>query len=292
MFIKNCSDILLFDNILSFSSNIKFSCAILFLFEKYCLHAFQNGSKLKSTLRFSNYYNLAYLFRFVNRFCCHLNFTLSLGYFDLFALLLRHDIIIICFRRFLIKWAFWFLHRFFVFLGACLHKIETKLLLKAAWVLIGKFEALQKPSIDDDTDSKSRRIAWIPFFCDFKMALLNLQSPGFLNKKSTLARFSKIQVDRPDQHIRLSPSQGVRFIFMTSIFVGHKKRIKMLGKAVFKISACSLSAVWYAKTKFSWANFSDFCKLPQISRKKCGKYIWGPQLQYKKFPLLLPKVFI
>ena len=135
MFIKNCSDILLFDNILSFSSNIIFSCVILFLFEKYCLHAFQNGLKLKSTLRFSNYYNLAYLFRFVNRFCCHLNFTLSLGYFDLFALFLRHDIIIICFWRFLLKWAFWFLHRFF-FLGACLHKIETKLLLKAAWVLI------------------------------------------------------------------------------------------------------------------------------------------------------------
>ena len=119
MFIKNCSDILLFDNILSFSSNIIFSCVILFLFEKYCLHAFQNGLKLKSTLRFSNYYNLAYLFRFVNRFCCHLNFKLSLGYFDLFALFLRL-----------------FLHRLFVFLGACLHKIETKLLLKAAWVLI------------------------------------------------------------------------------------------------------------------------------------------------------------
>ena len=132
MFIKNCSYILLFDNILSFSSNI-FSCVILFLFEKYCLHAFQNGLKLKSTLHFSSYYNFAYLFRFANRFCCHLNFTLSLGYFDLFVLFLRHDIIIICFRRFLLKWAFWFLHIFFVFLGACLHKIETKLLLKAAW---------------------------------------------------------------------------------------------------------------------------------------------------------------
>ena len=99
MFIENCSDILLFDNILSFSSNI-FSCILLFLFKKYGLHVFQNGSKLQSMLSFSNYCNWAYLFRFPNRFCCHLNLTMSPRFYDLFALFLRHDLIIICFRRF------------------------------------------------------------------------------------------------------------------------------------------------------------------------------------------------
>ena len=41
-----------FDNNLSFSSNI-FSCILLFLFEKYGLHAFQNGLELQSTPTFS-----------------------------------------------------------------------------------------------------------------------------------------------------------------------------------------------------------------------------------------------
>ena len=136
MFIENCSDILLFDNILSFSSNIIFSCILLFLFEKYGLHAFQKGLELQSIISFSNYCNLAYLFRFPNRFCCYLNLTMALGYSDLFALLLRHDLIIICFQRFLFKQGFWFSCKCFIFLGACLYKIETKLFLKAVWVLI------------------------------------------------------------------------------------------------------------------------------------------------------------
>ena len=126
MFIENCSDILLFDNILSFSSNIIFSCTLVFLFEKYGLHAFQNGLKLQSTLRFSKYCNLAYLFRFANSFRCHLDLTMSLGFFDLFALFSRYDLIIICFWKFLLKWGFWFPGKFFVFLGVCLFKIESK----------------------------------------------------------------------------------------------------------------------------------------------------------------------
>ena len=51
MFIENCSDILLFDNVLSFSSNIIFLCILQFLFEKYSLNAFQNGLELQSTLK-------------------------------------------------------------------------------------------------------------------------------------------------------------------------------------------------------------------------------------------------
>ena len=86
------------DNNLSFSSNIIFYCILLFLFEKYCLHAFQNGLELQSTLSFSKYCNLACLFRFVTRFRCRLTLTMSIGFFDLSALFLRRDLIIICFR--------------------------------------------------------------------------------------------------------------------------------------------------------------------------------------------------
>ena len=134
MFTENCSDIFLFDNILPFSSNIIFSCILLFFFEKYGLHAFQNGLELQSTLSFSKYCNLAYLFRFANSFCCDLNLTMSLRFSDLFALFLRHDLIIICFRRFLLEWGFWFRRKFFIFLGECLSKIDTQLCLWAAWV--------------------------------------------------------------------------------------------------------------------------------------------------------------
>ena len=42
------------------------------------------------------------------------------------------------------------------------------------------------------------------------MSLLNLQSPGFLNKKIHVLQIFKIQVDRPDYHsgkyIRLYPT--------------------------------------------------------------------------------------
>ena len=117
------TSILLFNNILSFSSNIIFSCTLLFLFEKYSLHAFQNGLELQSTLSFSKHCKLVYLFRFANRFRCHLNLTMPLEFFDLFALFLRHDLIIICLRR--------FPRQVFVFLRVCLSKIETKLFLKA-----------------------------------------------------------------------------------------------------------------------------------------------------------------
>ena len=75
-----------FDKSLSFLSNI-FSCILLFLFEKYGLHAFQNGLELPSTLSFSKYCNLACLFRFATRFRCHLNLTMSLEFFDLFQLI-------------------------------------------------------------------------------------------------------------------------------------------------------------------------------------------------------------
>ena len=89
-----------FDNNLFFLSNI-FSCILLFLFEKYGLHAFQNGLELQSILSFSKNYSLTYLFRLATKFHCRLNFTMSFGFFDLLALFLRRDLVIICSRRFL-----------------------------------------------------------------------------------------------------------------------------------------------------------------------------------------------
>ena len=92
MFIENLSNKLLFWY-WSFSRSIIFSCILLFLFKKCKLHDFQNGLESPSTLTFSEYCNLAYLFRFSTRFLCDLNLKMSK-----------------------------------IFLGACLFKIETKLL--------------------------------------------------------------------------------------------------------------------------------------------------------------------
>ena len=55
---------------------------------------------------------------------------MSLGIFDFFQLIWSCDLIIICSRRFLLKWGFLFSQEY-VYV-----KIETKLFLKAPWVLI------------------------------------------------------------------------------------------------------------------------------------------------------------
>ena len=48
----------------------------------------------------TSFCNLAYLFRLATKFRCRLNLTMSTGLFDLFALFLRRDIVIICLQRF------------------------------------------------------------------------------------------------------------------------------------------------------------------------------------------------
>ena len=53
----------------------------------------------------------------------------------------------------------------------------------------------QKTSIDDDTNSKGRDIAWSPIFFAISCTCLGLNIPSFLIKKFTLSRFSKIQVE-------------------------------------------------------------------------------------------------
>ena len=84
----------------------------------------------------SKYCKLACLFRFAIRFRCHLNLTMSLGLFDLFELIWRRDLTIICSWRFLLKWGFWFSSKIFIFLEVFLSKIETRLFSKTTWVPI------------------------------------------------------------------------------------------------------------------------------------------------------------
>ena len=57
---------------------------------------------------------------------------MSIEFFDLLALFLRRDHLL---PKVLIEMGFWFPRKIFVFLGACLSKIETELFSKAAWVL-------------------------------------------------------------------------------------------------------------------------------------------------------------
>ena len=79
--LKNSVTYFCFNNNLSFSSNIIFSCTLLFLFQKYGFHAFQNGVEFQPALSFSKYCDLVYLFRFSKRFRWHLNLKMSLGFF-------------------------------------------------------------------------------------------------------------------------------------------------------------------------------------------------------------------
>ena len=117
---------------------------------------------------FSKYCNFAYLFRFANMSCCHLNLTMSLEFFDLLTLFLRRDVIIICFRKFLLKWGFWFSCKIFVFFGACLSEIETKLFSKTAWVLIA------------DILLKMSNLNWSLSYC-LKLWYIDFFSSNFLN---------------------------------------------------------------------------------------------------------------
>ena len=88
------------------------------------------------------------------------------------------------------------------------------------------------------------------------MSLVNLQSTGFLNKK----------IHTPDsgKYIRLYPTSFPRdplYLYDFDLYKTQKhKNISMI-----------LVVVWYARTKFSRASFSDVVlKLLQISRKNTG----------------------
>ena len=122
-----------YDNNLSFLSNLIFSCILLFLFEKCGLHAYNYNQHCLSqiTAIWLIHSDLPTGFVLTETQQCHQDF------FYLFALFLRRDLIIICFCRFLSKQGFQFTRQIFVFLAACLPKIELNFFSKAAWVLTG-----------------------------------------------------------------------------------------------------------------------------------------------------------
>ena len=110
-----------FDDNLSFSSNI-FSCILLFLFEKYGLHAFQNGFELQSTLSFSKYWEHLFI-----QICHQVSWSLKLD--DVTRIFWSICLVFetwsghYCLRRLLLKWDFRFPRKIFVFLGATLSMI-------------------------------------------------------------------------------------------------------------------------------------------------------------------------
>ena len=95
-----------FDNKLFFSSRLHF----LVYCDNYLKSTIYMLSKMvrnySQQLGFSKYYNLTFLFRFSTRFRFCLNLTMSKGFFNLLALFLRCDMMIICFRRFLLRIGF------------------------------------------------------------------------------------------------------------------------------------------------------------------------------------------
>ena len=46
-----------------------------------------------------------------------------------------------------------------------------------------KLEAPKKTFIDEDTEKEQRNSLESKFFCDFKISLFKVKSPGFLNEK-------------------------------------------------------------------------------------------------------------
>ena len=129
------------------------------------------------------------------------------------------------------------------------------------------------------------------------MSLLNLQSLRFFNKKTTL--FLNFKKFRLTGHTIIllkvsgciqSPSLGIRCIFYDfDLYKTQKTHENTREDSLHNISVI-LSAVWYAKTKFSRASFWDvFLNLRQISRKKCWEYIRGSQLQQKSSLGCFPK---
>ena len=94
-----------FDNNLSFRSNVIFYCILLFLLEKY-------GPKWLRIIINTKFLKVlkVYLFRFANRFRCHLNLKISLAFFWLISIVFEtrsdHYFLpnVLIKMRFLISW--------------------------------------------------------------------------------------------------------------------------------------------------------------------------------------------
>ena len=132
------------------------------------------------------------------------------------------------------------------------------------------------------------------------MSLLNLQSLGFLNKKKTLfLDFKKFRLTgQTSILLKISgciqpPSLGIRCIFYDfDLYKTQKTHENTREDSLHNISVI-LSAVWYAKTKFSRASFWDvFLNLQQISRKKMLGIHSRIAAFAEKLPWMFPKVLI
>ena len=125
------------------------------------------------------------------------------------------------------------------------------------------------------------------------MSLLNLQSLGFLNKKKTLfLDFKKFRLTgQTSILLKISgciqpPSLGIRCIFYDfDLYKTQKTHENTREDSLHNISVI-LSAVWYAKTKFSRASFWDvFLNLQQTSRKKNAGNTFEDRSFSRKAPL-------
>ena len=132
------------------------------------------------------------------------------------------------------------------------------------------------------------------------MSLLNLQSLRFFNKKKTL--FLNFKKFRLTGHTIIllkvsgciqSPSLGIHCIFYDfDLYKTQKTHENTREDSLHNISVI-LSAVWYAKTKFSRASFWDvFLNLQQISRKKMLGIHSRIAAFAEKLPWMFPKVLI
>ena len=132
------------------------------------------------------------------------------------------------------------------------------------------------------------------------MSLLNLHSLGFLNKKKTLfLDFKKFRLTgQTSILLKISgciqtPSLGIRCIFYDFDLYKTQKTHKNTREDSLHNISVILSAVWYAKTKFSRASFWDvFLNLQQISRKKMLGIHSRIAASAEKLPWMFPKVLI
>ena len=130
------------------------------------------------------------------------------------------------------------------------------------------------------------------------MSLLNLQSPGFLNKKiHTLQIFknSGWQAWLAFCSIYKAVSSFPRdplYLYDFDLYKTQKIHKNTREDSLQNVVVIS-SVVWYAKTKFSRATFSDVVlKLLQISRKKMLGIHLRTTASVKQFRWMFPKVFI
>ena len=113
---------------------------------------------------------MACLFRLVTRFLCHLNLTMSIGFFDLLALIFRRDLIIIYIPMFLLKWDFWFTKKMF-WENVCL-KLKQSYFQRLHWFL-QKTYCLQISNLYWAL-SNCLKLRYINYFSNFVLRIVHI----------------------------------------------------------------------------------------------------------------------